>query len=88
MPRKKKETLADLGKAPLEIGATYIVPKEVTNQIVDLLAEPTELEKVEAEMREISPRLPGLKANDSEQYEKVYKRYLWLVEQREALKGS
>lgn len=68
-------------------------PKKIAPPPVDLPAiepdpiqlEPTELEIVEAEMKEISPRLPGLKANDHEEYEKVYRRYMQLVERRTAL---
>ena len=52
-------------------------------------SEPTELELIEAEMRSISPRLPELRKNNQEEYEKIYKRYMWLVLRRdEILKGG
>jgi hypothetical protein len=47
--------------------------------------EPTELELIESEMREISPRLRDLKHNNHEEYEKVYRHYLQLVERRSQL---
>ncbi len=50
--------------------------------------ELTEFEQVDAEIHEISPRLSELKRNDPEEYEKVYKRFLWLVERREQLRES
>lgn len=50
--------------------------------------EPTELELVEAEMREISPTLKDLKQNHPGQYKIVYRRYMWLVERRDQLKAG
>lgn len=48
--------------------------------------EPTELEAIEAEMRQISPRLPDLRKNASpDEYTKVYTRYMWLVQRRTEL---
>lgn len=47
--------------------------------------EPSELERIEAEMREISPRLKEIQANDPENYTRIYNHYLNLVEQRTQL---
>jgi len=33
--KKKPKTLADLGKIPLAIGKVYILPREVTEEILD-----------------------------------------------------
>lgn len=48
--------------------------------------ELTDLEKIEAEMREISPRLKDLKHNNPEKYKTVYRHYMWLVGERDRLK--
>ena len=72
-------------KTPLKIGEN-IVPEEVAQEIVDRLTDnATDLEKVEAEMRAISPTLSELKRNNPAKYKEVYKRYMKLIEERDAL---
>lgn len=50
--------------------------------------EPTDLEKVEAELREISPTLSGLKHNNPAKYKEVYRHYMWLVSERDRIKAE
>jgi hypothetical protein len=52
------------------------------------LVEPTDLEVVEAELRAISPTLPDLKKNNPARYKEVYKRYMWLVGERDRVKAE
>jgi hypothetical protein len=79
MARRKKE------KTPEPV----IVELENKPEVISLDADPepalSELDTVEEEMRLISPTLKTLKTNDQEQYEKVYRRYMWLVERRTEL---
>lgn len=52
------------------------------------LVEPTELEQVQAEIAELSPRLKDIQTNDPENYTKIYAHFLWLIERRDQLKGQ
>lgn len=47
--------------------------------------ELTDLEKIEAEMSEISPTLKDLKKNNPAKYKEVYRHYMWLVGERDRL---
>lgn len=54
-------------------------------EIENVPVEETELEKIEAEMRAISPTLPDLKKNNPLKYREVYKHYMWLIGERDRL---
>lgn len=44
-----------------------------------------DLEKIKAEMSEISPTLKDLKKNNPAKYKEVYRHYMWLVGERDRL---
>lgn len=51
-------------------------------------AEPkelTELEKIEAELTELRPRLLEAKTTDRAKYAELNKRFMWLIEERQKL---
>jgi hypothetical protein len=74
-------------KKALKIGKPEIIPDKTIAEIVKAI-EPTDLEKIEAELGEISLTLKGLKQNDPAKYREVYKRYMWLIAERETLKNG
>jgi hypothetical protein len=46
------------------------------------------LDEIEAELGRISPRLKDLKHNDPGAYRETYKRFMWLIAEREKLKNG
>lgn len=56
-----------------------------TPETEPVMVEQTELEKVEAELRSISPTLSELKKNNPPKYREVYKHFMWLISERDRL---
>lgn len=62
--------------------------KKPEGELKGELAEPTDLEQIEAEMSQIHPTLHDLKRNDPARYKEVYRRYMWLVGERDRIKAE
>lgn len=85
---KKKATKADTTiqvDAPISESQGVV---QIDAEKVVLKPEPTDLEKIEAEMHEISPTLADLKKNDRAKYIVAYRRYMWLIGERDRIKAE
>jgi len=76
MAKKKIDVPAEEVAAPVE---------EVAAPAEEIFKDP-ELEKIESEMRAISPTLFALKRENPLKYREVYRRFMWLVAERDKLK--